>query len=116
MENKDYKTIRLRCSKTEYDKLVRLSAPYGSFSKLIRESLFSKKRVFIDPKSFLQGMDNLTLSINRVGNNVNQIARFLNTTKDMNDYAIMRQWFDAFEEYKNLLHDVKDEINKFYSL
>jgi hypothetical protein len=59
-------------------------------------------------------MNPLTTSINRVGNNINQIAKFLNTT-GVNDYALMQQWFDAFAEYKSLLQEVQDEICKLYS-
>jgi hypothetical protein len=32
-------------------------------------------------------MDDLTVAINRAGNNINQIARFINTTKDIQNYS-----------------------------
>jgi soluble cytochrome b562 len=106
--------VRFRCTPEEYNKIVKMAKPYGSMSKLLRECLFSKKHVFIDPKTFLHGMDALTTAMNRVGNNVNQIAKFVNATKDVNDYALMQQWFEHFTEYKNILRNVRVVIQKFY--
>ena len=116
MKDKKTKDIHFRCSENEFNQIVAMAKPYGSVTKLIRESLFSNKRVFIDPKTFLEGMNTLTTAVNRVGNNVNQIARFLNTTKNINDYVLIEQWFSAFEEYKDILRDVRKEIKKTYSI
>jgi hypothetical protein len=55
---------------------------YGSTSKFMLSTVLSDKKVIIDPYTFLKGMDELTLSINRVGNNVNQIAKHLHATKE----------------------------------
>jgi hypothetical protein len=115
-KNNKTKRIFFRCTEAEYSKIERMAKPYGSISKLLRECLFSKKRVFIDPQSFLQGMNALTTAVNRVGNNVNQIAHFLNITNDVNDYTLMQQWITSFAEYKDILREVRTEIKKTYAV
>ena len=59
-------------------------------------------------------MDELTVSINRVGNNINQIARVINTTKDVNNYALMQNWLKIFSEYNLVLNTVYSVIMKLY--
>jgi uncharacterized protein YukE len=116
MKEKKTKVIRFRCSEVDHKKIERMAKPYGSISKLLREILFSKKCVFIDPQTFLQGMNPLTTAINKVGNNVNQIAKFINTTKNVTDYDLLQQWFTSFSEYKDILREVREEIKKTYSI
>jgi hypothetical protein len=108
------KYLHVRLNENEHKKIEQLAKPYGSISKFLRSYLFSGKTVLIDPKSFIKGMNDLTIAVNRVGNNVNQIARFFNSTKDFENYPLMREWLDLFTEYNNLLLEVKKKLDNIY--
>jgi len=106
MAEKRDTVVRFRCTQSQRKKIERMAKPYGSISKFILTTILTDKKMIIEPKEFLQGMDELTLAVNRVGNNINQIARFLNTTKDINNYELLREWFDLFSEYNKILNKV----------
>jgi hypothetical protein len=106
--------VRFRCSESDYKRIKQLSKPYGSMSNFIRKIIFSDKKVFIDPKTFIQGIDALTTSVNRAGNNVNQIAKFYNITKDVNNYALTREWLDLFAQYNETLREVNRKIEELF--
>ena len=108
------KYLHVRLTEEEYNKLIEMAEPYGSVSKFLRSYIFSGKTVLIDPKTFLKGMNELTVAINRAGNNINQIARFINSTKDLENYTLMKDWIDLFAEYNNLLLEVKKKIDTIY--
>ena len=108
------KYLHVRLKEDEYNRLQEMAKPYGSISKFMRSYIFSGKTILIDPKNFIKGMDELTIAVNRVGNNVNQIAHFINSTKDFGNYALMREWLDVFSEYNNLLLKVKKQIDTLY--
>lgn len=75
--NKD-KWIHLRLTEKEYKKLQNQSKPFSSMSACVRVLLFSKDKVIVDPKSVLLTVKELSGEINKVGGNVNQIAKFMN--------------------------------------
>ncbi|MDH6305748.1 hypothetical protein M2459_002496 [Parabacteroides sp. PF5-5] len=75
--NKD-KWIHVRLTENEYRKLQNQSKPFSSMSAYIRVLLFSKDKVIVDPKSILLAVKELSNEINRVGGNINQIAKFMN--------------------------------------
>jgi hypothetical protein len=106
--------VTLRFTKTEYKKLERMAKPFGSMSKFIRTHLLSDKKTIIEPKAFLKGTSELSISINRAGNNINQIARLLNTTKDMNNPVLMKEWFILFEEYSSISKRVEKYFDDIF--
>jgi hypothetical protein len=110
------KYLRVRFTETEYNKLQRMvkQNELGTVSNFVRQYLFSDNKVLIDPKTFLKGVDALTASVNKVGNNINQIAKFLNTTKDVNNYALMREWFDLFAQYNDVLREINRKIEELF--
>jgi len=98
--------IEIRCTQSERRKIERMAKPYGSMSKFILSVVLTDKKVIIEPKAFFSGMKELSTEVNRVGNNINQIARFINTTKDVNNYELMREWFEIFSKYNEILNRV----------
>jgi len=112
------KYLRVRLTDEEYKKLQALTIKYqfDTISDFVRHYLFSDRKNLIDPKAYLQGMNELTVAVNRVGNNINQYAKFMNKTKDVENIALMREWNKLFAEYMNLLREVNLQIEKVYSL
>jgi len=104
------KRVTLRFTKTEYQKLESMAEPFGTMSKFIRTLILSDKKTIIEPKAFLKGIGELSISINRVGNNINQIARLLNTTKEVNNPVLMKEWFVLFEEYS----EISKRVEKYF--
>jgi len=106
--------VTLRFTKTEYKRLENMAKPFGTMSKFIRTHIFSDKKTIIEPKAFLKGIGELSKSINRIGNNINQIARLLNTTKDVNNPMLMKEWFVLFEEYSNIAKRVEQYFDDIF--
>jgi DNA-binding ferritin-like protein len=104
-ENKT-RWIHVRLTEAEYRTISKMAKPYGTITKFVRQYLLSDKKAVIDSKTFLQGMNELSVEVNRVGNNINQIAKFYNTMKDMDNYTLMREWLDVFSEYNLILNKV----------
>jgi len=104
-ENKT-KWIHVRLTESEYRKISRMATPYGTITKFVRQYLLSGQKSVIDSKTFLKGMKELSVEVNRVGNNINQVAKFINTTKDIDNYALMREWLNIFSEYNLILNKV----------
>ena len=113
-ENKT-ELIKFRCTKRERRKIERMAEKFGSISKFLLYYVISEKKTIIEPKTFLEGMNNLTIAVNRVGNNINQISRLINTYKDTNDYSLMQRWFELFSEYNSVIYKVYDVILKLYN-
>jgi hypothetical protein len=114
MVEKKESVIRFRCTASERKKIERMAKPYGSISKFMLSTVLSDKKVIIDPYTFLKGMDELTLSINRVGNNINQIAKYFHATKDTTNFGVMQELLNLYSEYNAILHKVKVKIDDIY--
>lgn len=101
-------TLRFRCSPDEKELFLKKSEMYKSFSHYVRKNLLEKERgEVVPPVEMIRMIDNLVFELNRVGNNINQIAKYINQRKEIND-AIM-------QEYKSLLNNLV-EIEKEISL
>ena len=97
-ENKQGKAVRertfkVRLSESEYQ-LLDSNNPYGSMAKLLRQSALEKTTQLFNSKandaekiklskvvesSYNKTERNLILELSRIGNNVNQIAKAVNT-------------------------------------
>lgn len=89
------KTISAKISDTEFEKIRELAAKKNlTISKLIKKSIFESK---ITNDTLLVS---LIRELNRIGNNLNQIARYVNTKKTLD------------MEVLNLLSVIEDEIEQ----
>jgi hypothetical protein len=114
MEEKKNSVIRFRCTSSERKKIESMAKPYGSISKFLLSTVLTDKKVIIEPKTFLKGMDELTISINRVGNNINQIAKYLNATKDINNFTLLNELLNVYSEFNAILNKVDVKIENIY--
>jgi len=87
------RTFKVRLSETEYQ-LLDANNPYGSIAKLLRQSAIEKATKFHNSKAnedqkikaqkfikstYSKAERSLTLELGRIGTNVNQIAKAVNT-------------------------------------
>ena len=87
------RTYKVRLSESEYQ-LLDSNNPYGSMAKLLRQSALEKTTQLFNSKvnaaekiklskvvesSYNKTERNLILELSRIGNNVNQIAKAINT-------------------------------------
>ena len=87
------RTFKVRLSESEYQ-LLDSNNPYGSMAKLLRQSALEKTTQLFNSKandaekiklskvvesSYNKTERNLILELSRIGNNVNQIAKAVNT-------------------------------------
>ena len=112
-ENKK-SVIRFRCTASERKRIERMAEPFGSLSNFLLSTILSDRKVIIEPKVFLKGIDELTISINRVGNNINQIAKYINATKDINNYSLLEELLNIYSEYNAILQKVNIKIDNLY--
>ncbi|MDH6358937.1 plasmid mobilization relaxosome protein MobC [Parabacteroides sp. PF5-9] len=101
-DNKN-KYIRVRCTEEEYKKLQRQAKHFASFSTYLRTLIFSQEKSIVDPKTVLQSVKLLTTEINKLGTNVNQIAKFMNYVEKNN--------LISDEVTENLAHEVRATLN-----
>lgn len=114
MKEKYTKNINVRFTESECKRLKKKAAPFGSISKYCRAILISNEKKLVDREA-LKVMTELSVQISRVGNNINQIARFMNTTKDWQNIKLMEEWFDTFDSYMALLEKVNSNFDDFFT-
>ncbi len=90
------KSISLRLTENEYNRLKKLSDENGySVSNFVRKKIFDKK---IINKNVIE---TFLYNANRIGNNLNQIARYCNTNKSVDKIVLEK------------LIEIEKEIGKF---
>jgi len=105
--------VHFRCTASERKQIERMAEPFGSLSNFLLTVILTDKKVIIDPKTFLKGMDELTVAINRVGNNVNQIAKYANAYKEINP-VLMQEWLEILSEYNSILNTVEKKLDNIF--
>ncbi len=94
------KTISLRLTENEYDRLKKLSDENGySVSDFVRKKIFDKK---IINKNVIE---TFLYHANRIGNNLNQIARYVNTKKSI-DKITLEKLIEIEKEISDLRNDL----------
>ncbi len=95
------KKVTIRLTQDEYNKLNNETQKLNmSMSELIRHKILNKK-VRVKSKLSTQAI----YELNRIGNNLNQIAKHCNITKTI-DKLVLQQLVDIEKELKNLLEKV----------
>lgn len=102
------KAVCVRLYPSEYRRLQRESEESSrSIPDILRDSYFSlpPRRVLMDQKSlaFLRG------DLNKIGNNLNQIARKMNA-------GLMEGWSKALNEVSDQLEGLRDQIYYGYNV
>lgn len=84
------KRVEIRVCQQEYEKLEKhaLEAGYLNVAQYLRESGLTRKQI-ISPSTKQKEKNQWLYEINRIGNNVNQIARHLNQGKVPDEEMLM---------------------------
>jgi predicted DNA-binding protein len=92
------KTISLRLTPNEYDQVKKIANELGySVSEYIRKRILGKREK-ITPK---QDLKIIAYELNRIGNNLNQIAKYVNTNKAI-DRVVAGNLIKIKEELSNV--------------
>ena len=74
--------MKVRLTNLEYEELTKASKSSKCMSDYFRQRVFRKGVGLIDPKEFIRSMDEICLEMKRIGNNINQLARYVNIHKE----------------------------------
>lgn len=95
------KKVTIRLTQDEYNKLNNETQKLNmSMSELIRHKILNKK-VRVKSKLSTQAI----YELNRIGNNLNQIAKHCNITKTI-DKLVLQQLVDIEKELKKILEKI----------
>lgn len=93
------KVLRVRLSAGEYNKLIRLAGKYKCVSEYVRARIFGHGVELVDPKEFIRAMDDICLEMKRIGININQLAKYVNLHKGINNDVVIKDIETRLSEY-----------------
>lgn len=118
IEKNKIRYIRVRCTDSDYQKLIKKSKNFGSLSACLRMMIFDSRKNIIDPKSLLNIINVLSPEISRVGNNINQIAKYMNSAMKSGvvDIEIIARSEEPIKEFVYILDKLKQELYNLHNL
>lgn len=97
METNRNRRLWIRLNDKEYERLMKDSANYRSLSDYMRQKLFNTG--VMSPVEYIKIMDEICLELKRIGNNINQIAKYVNQHKESINSDIMREIENAISQH-----------------
>lgn len=110
------KRIELRFREDEYDLLIENSKSYKSTSEYIRARLFKKGSSIPNPIELLKSLDNVNVEMKRVGNNINQLAKYVNQRKGITSDELILEYEKLLNEYVELQQKLEISYRKIINL
>ena len=107
--NKRDRIVKVRLTNLEYEELTKASKSSKCMSDYFRQRVFRKGVGLIDPKEFIRSMDEICLEMKRIGNNINQLARYVNIHKEEVNQEVLNEVEKKMADYVNI-H--KEEVNQ----
>ena len=89
--NKRDRIVKVRLTNLEYEELTKASKSSKCMSDYFRQRVFRKGVGLIDPKEFIRSMDEICLEMKRIGNNINQLARYVNIHKEEVNQEVLNE-------------------------
>ena len=115
-ENRN-KRIYARLSEKEFNTFSKKANDLGyknNFSELIRKFILDETIVTVNPNLLIDELYKLRVEINRMGNNVNQIANYTNFL--MNQNYIETEQYKRYSklqiDFENKVNEVRKKIDK----
>lgn len=99
MREKRTRRLWVRLSDAEYEKVERKAVGYKSISDYIRSRLIGEGVQLVNPVEYLRVMDEICVEMKRIGNNINQMARYVNQHKDFTSEGVLRDIDNSMKEY-----------------
>ena len=97
--NKRDRIVKVRLTNLEYEELPKASKSNRCMSDYFRQRIFRKGVGLIDPKEFICLMDEICLEMKRIGNNINQLARYVNIHKEEANQDVLNEIEKKMAEY-----------------
>lgn len=91
--------MKVRLTDLEYEELIKASKSNKCMSDYFRQRVFRKGVGLIDPKEFIRSMDEICLEMKRIGNNINQLAKYVNIHKENISQDIVSEVESRMAEY-----------------
>ncbi len=119
--NKRDRIVKVRLTNLEYEELTKASKSSKCMSDYFRQRVFRKGVGLIDPKEFIRSMDEICLEMKRIGNNINQLARYVNIHKEEVNQEVLNEvekggfsiYVDRFRKFLKL-EDKYPEFKDLY--
>ena len=97
--NKRDRIVKVRLTNLEYEELTKASKSSKCMSDYFRQRVFRKGVGLIDPKEFIRSMDEICLEMKRIGNNINQLARYVNIHKEEVNQEVLNEVEKKMADY-----------------
>lgn len=92
-------TMRFRCTQAEKEMFLKESKGFKSFSDFIRKRTLNKGSSQVNPVEFIKIIDELSFEIKKIGNNINQFAKYANQIKDTPSENVLRDYNSLLNQY-----------------
>lgn len=91
--------FEVRLTEQEANQLLEISKSYKTPSEFIRARIFRSGSQIVDPKELIRSVDEVTASMNRIGNNINQFAKYANQRRGIDNDSIMKEYTSLLGAY-----------------
>lgn len=95
------KSFLIRFTEDEFLKLTESAKNYKSVSEYIRVRAFKNGSSLLNPIELIRALDEVCLEISRVGNNINQIAKYINQRKGITNDGLIKEYEKHLIDYVN---------------
>lgn len=117
MKNNRKNNIKVRVNDEELTSLKKRTSDLGyknNVSSYIRKCLFDENIVTVNPKLLIDELYKLRAEINRLGNNVNQIANYTNFLGNQNyiETEFYKRYSELQIDFENKVKEAREKIDK----
>lgn len=110
------KRLELRFTDDEYNVLMESSKSYKSASEYIRARLFKKGTSILNPVELLKSLDNVSVEMKHIGNNINQVAKYVNQRKGIASDELIVEYEKLLSKYIKLQQQLEISYRKIINL
>lgn len=110
------KTIRFRCTEEEAELIYQYAQNSQSVSEYIRSRIFKRGSSVLNPIEFIRVLDEICIEMKRVGNNINQFAKYANQRKDITDDMVIQQFTKQLTFYVKVHKQLEITYRKIMTL
>lgn len=113
-EKKREKRLIIRLTDEEMKQLTKFSNGFTSVSNYVRVSCLQKGKYLINPIEYLKVIDNLIPEMKRIGNNINQIARYANflEKEGQGRSEILQEFNSLLSQYIEIENGIYEQNSK----
>lgn len=101
--------IEIRLTTEEKEQIIKDAGGTQKVSSYIRRKLLGKGSQLINPVDLIKHADQVTYQINKIGNNINQLAKYANQRKETDDQILQN-----FNKHLNEYVKQQKELEKVY--